>query len=131
MADINPQVLKLVEKELKKSPDISNAELLERAKKIDSGVEKLTPRQFNARYPLQVKRALKPTRRKPKKSKAPTAKRPKGRPQAGDGKQRDGVRKVLLQLAREIGNAEGKGDVVDVVAGIDSYVDRVIKAATP
>lgn len=130
MADTNPRVMEMVERELKKNPDISNADLLDKAKKIDPKLGELSARQFNARYPLQVKRALKPKKRKPK-SRASTAKRSKGRPQTGDGKQRDGVRKVLLQLARDIGNAERKGDVVNVVAGIDGYVDRVIKAATP
>jgi hypothetical protein len=37
---------------------------------------------------------------------------------------------VLLDLAKDIANAQGKGDVVDVVAGIDRYVDRAIKAAS-
>jgi len=36
---------------------------------------------------------------------------------------------VLLSLARDMASAQGKGDVVDVVAGIDRYVDRVLKAA--
>lgn len=127
MADTNPQVMEMVEKELKKNPDISNTELLEKAAKIDSSVEKLTPRQFNARYPLQVKRAMKPAKRTRKM--ATTAKRSKARSKATDGTQRDGVRNVLLQLAKDVGNAEGKGDVVDVVAGIDRYVDKVLKAA--
>lgn len=53
----------MVEKELKKNPDISNTELRDKAAKIDSRVEKLTPRQFNARYPLQVKREMNPAKR--------------------------------------------------------------------
>ncbi len=62
MAESNPEVMKMIEAELKKNPDISNPELLEKAKKIDKGVGKLSPRQFNAMYPLQVKRAMKPAR---------------------------------------------------------------------
>lgn len=138
MADTNPQVMEMVEKELKKNRDISNTELLEKAAKVDSNVEELTPRQFNARYPLQVKRAMKPAKRSRKKAttanrtrkRATMKPRSQRRSNATDGKQRDGVRDVLLQLAKDVGNAEGKGDVVDVVAGIDAYVDRVIKAAT-
>jgi hypothetical protein len=38
------------------------------------------------------------------------------------------VRGVLLELARDVANAQGKGDVVDVIMGIDRYVDRVVKA---
>ena len=126
MADTNPDVMDLVESELRKNPDISNPELLEMAKKIDPSVEKLTSRQFNARYPLQVKRAMAPS--KPRRRKrAPKKSREAGTSRSTDSG-RDNVRRLLLQLAKDVGNAEGKGDVVDVVAGIDRYVDRVLKA---
>lgn len=125
MADANPQVMKMVETELKKNPDVSNSELREKAKKIDKSVEKLTARQFNATYPLQVKRAMKPRKRAPRKRAARAA--PTGRA-SGGGDARDKVRKVLLDLAKDVANAQGKGDVVDVIAGIDRYVDRAIKA---
>lgn len=130
MADARTKIMEMIEGELKKNPDISNAELFEKAKKIDKGVEKLSPRQFNAMYPLQVKRALKPRKRTAKKAKSSRSKSAKSRggaPAADDS--RDRVRSVLLELARDIANAQGKGDVVDVVAGIDGYVGRVMKAA--
>ena len=121
MAEANPQVMEMIEAEIRKNPDISNPELFEKAKAIDKSVTKLSPRQFNAMYPLQVKRAMKPGRpRKRPKRKASRA--------ATDGS-RDKVRDVLLTLAKDVANAQGKGDVVDVVAGIDRYVDRVLKAA--
>ncbi len=118
MPEADPKVMEMIEAELKKNPDISNPELFEMAKKIDKGVTKLSPRQFNAMYPLQVKRAMKPS--KPRKRKSGKAR--------GNGR-RDAVRAVLLSLAKDVADAQGKGDVVDVVAGIDSYVDRVLKAA--
>lgn len=121
MATANPQVMEMVEAELKNNPDISNPELFEKARAIDRKVADLSPRQFNAMYPLQVKRAMKPAR--PRKR----AKRSSSRSKA-DGN-RDKVRDVLLALAKDVANAQGKGDVVDVVAGIDRYVDRVLKAA--
>lgn len=126
MADTNPEVVELVESELRKNPGIPNPELLEKAKKIDPSVERLTSRQFNARYPLQVKRAMaagKPKRRK----RAPKKSRVAGTSRSTDAS-RDNIRRLLLDLAKEVVNAEGKGDVVDVVAGIDEYVDRVQKA---
>jgi hypothetical protein len=127
MAEANPKVMEVVEAALKKSPDISNPELLEKAKKVDSSVAKLTARQFNATYPLQVKRAMKPRKRASKRAKS-TPRRSAGRAPAGSN--RDRVRNELLSLAKDVANAQGKGDVVDVIAGIDRYVDRVIKAAT-
>lgn len=131
MADARTKIMEMIEAELKKNPDISNKELFEKAKKIDKGVEKLSARQFNAMYPLQVKRAMKPRkRRSKKKAKSSRSKSTKGRSAApAGGDSRDRVRAVLLELARDIANAQGKGDVVDVVAGIDGYVGRVMKAA--
>lgn len=56
MAETNPKVMAMIERELGKDPSISNEALLEKAKKIDAAVGRLSARQFNARYPLQVKR---------------------------------------------------------------------------
>ncbi|MFW5952304.1 MAG: hypothetical protein ACOCVZ_09335 [Gemmatimonadota bacterium] len=131
MADANPAVMEMVEEELKKNPDISNAELLEKARQLDESVAELSPRQFNAMYPLQVKRAMsprKPASKRAKKTRAKAARaasRPRSVGAVGD---RDHVRTVLLKLARDVADAQGKGELVDVVAGIDRYVDRVFKA---
>ena len=125
MAEANPNVMQMIEAELGKDPDISNADLFEKAKAIDPEVAELSPRQFNATYPLQVKRAMKPqkkTRRRPRSSGATR------RRSAGSADGRDRVRSVLLELAKDVADAQGKGDVVDVIAGIDRYVDRVLKA---
>ena len=79
MAETNPKVMAMIEAELARDSSISNDELLEKAKKIDRSVGNLSARQFNARYPLQVKRRKdgpKPARKKPagrKKKKAPRA----------------------------------------------------------
>ncbi len=128
MADANPAVMKMVESELTKNPDISNPELFEQAKEIDASIGELSPRQFNATYPLQVKRAIAP-KKAPRKRK-PRAKKASERPVPTQDRGRDRVRTVLLELARDVANAQGKGDVVDVIVGIDGYVDRVVKAAT-
>ena len=133
MADANPKVMEMIEAELKKNADISNAELLEKARKIDKGVEKLSARQFNAKYPLQVKRALNPPKRRSSRKRKSTSSskgRSTGRSRTAGDDSRDRVRAVLLELAKDVANAENKGDVVEVVAGIDRYIDRVVKAAS-
>lgn len=56
--DRNPEVMEMVERELREDPDISNKDLKLKAEEIDEDVENLSARQFNARYPLQVKRKL-------------------------------------------------------------------------
>jgi hypothetical protein len=39
------------------------------------------------------------------------------------------VRAVLLQFAKDIAGAEQRSKFVDVIGGIDQYVDRVVRAA--
>lgn len=58
MVDRNADVMEMVEEELQENPDISNKDLKLKAEEIDEGIEELSARQFNARYPLQVKRQL-------------------------------------------------------------------------
>lgn len=132
MAEANPKVMDMIAAELKKNPDISNQELFAKAKGLDKSIGKLSPRQFNARYPLQVKRAMAP--KKARRARPASAKR--GRKGAGsaatgssENRNRDKVRAVLADLARDVANAQGKGELVDVVMGLDRYVDRVVKAA--
>jgi hypothetical protein len=46
----------------------------------------------------------------------------------GEGN-RDRVRSLLLQFARDIAAAEGKADVVDVIGNVDRWVERMVSAA--
>lgn len=141
MAEANPNVMQMVESELKKNPDIANKELLEKARSIDKSVEKLSARQFNATYPLQVKRSMKPPRRRTggKRGKTTAGKGSRGGrgrgagggggagATRGAGGNRDQVRKVLVELARDVAQGD-RGELVQVAAGIDRYVDRILKA---
>lgn len=124
MAKNEQKVMQFVEKELEANSDITTSELHEKAKKMDSGVAKLSLRQFNARFPLQVKR---------KKSLATGGGRRKRRSTRGRRRtadlNRDAVRDVLLQFASDLSAAEERKDVVQVVARVDKYVDQVLKAA--
>lgn len=137
----NEQVYEMVEKELRKNPDIDNADLYEKAKEIDKGIAKLSPRQFNARYPLQVKRKMATTSTNGDKTVKKKKETKKAKPAAkattqettpstdGDeSHRREAIRGYLIDLVREVATAGDKGEMVDVVAGIDSYVDRVLNA---
>ena len=44
---------------------------------------------------------------------------------------RDSVRGIFLKFASDLAAAEARKDVVKVVAGVDRYVDDVLKAAGP
>lgn len=126
VADTDEKVLAAVEKALREKPDAGVDELFELAKGINESVAGLTRRQFHARYPLQVKRRLAPPRRR-------KAVRRKGATPRGEGKTpgaqaRDVVRGSFLRFAQDLAGAEARKDVVKVVAGVDRYVDEVLKA---
>jgi hypothetical protein len=47
-----------VEAELRRNPNATQDELLEKAKEASPGIARLNRREFNARYPLQIKRKI-------------------------------------------------------------------------
>ncbi len=133
MANVEDKVMTAVEAALKKNPQASVDELYAMAKGINSGIGKLSKRQFHARYPLQVKRRSGPAKaKKAGRKKAATRRaRPKAAPAApaaASGSARDSVRGILLRFASDLAGAEARKDVVKVVAGVDRYVAEVIKA---
>lgn len=139
MPATNPRVMDMVREELAKNPDIQNEELFEKAKAIDPEIASLSMRQFNARYPLQVKRV---------QSRAPGAEAPRGRQRrAGAARSTRApsssrranarlaaaapIRATFLEFAEELLAATEKGTaaVVRIVGNVDQYVERVLKAA--
>jgi hypothetical protein len=133
VAEIDEKVMSFVEDTLAERPGIELADLYEEAQKVSPAVKDLSKRQFNARYPLQVKRRRSQALRAnsgPKTSTSRPATR-RGRPRAGGGDQpaRESVRKVLLQFATDIAGAEERKDLVRVLSNVDRYVDQVLKGA--
>ena len=126
MTEIDEKVLHAVEAALNKNPKATVDELFEVAKGVNRAVESLSKRQFHARYPLQVKRKLAP--RKPHRARRAKGAPRRGRKAPSNGSVRDAVRASLLKFATDLAGAEARKDVVRVVAGIDRYVDEVLKA---
>jgi hypothetical protein len=131
MAARNEKVMAMVEEELQKNPSISNEDLFEKAKKIDRGIGQLTSRQFNARYPLQIKR--KQSAGKPRRGRGRVAARAggrrRGRGAAAEEAARNAVRDVMWDFAADVAKADEKGQLVGLLKGVDRYVDRVLKAS--
>ena len=130
MPEVDEQVMKFVEKTLTQHPDMQLEELFQRAKEFKSSMSKLSKRQFNARYPLQVKRrrALAARRTSGKgKEGAPSPRQRSRKAVPIPGAPRDRVRQVLLQFATDIAAAEEKKDLVRVLAGVDDYVNQVMQ----
>ena len=127
MAKTDEKVMAVVEAELKKDPDASVQDLYDKAKSVNSAIGKLTLRQFNARYPLQVKRRMSSKGPGKKKRSRTTRKRSRG---VADGGDRDRVRQTLLRFAGDVAGAEERKELVQVLSNVDRYVDEVLKAAS-
>lgn len=131
MAEVDEKVMSFVEETLRKSPKIQLADLFEKAKRVSASVQNLSKRQFNARYPLQVKRRMSQARRggrsTPRSSGASARSRTRTRPPASGNDARSAVRRVFLQFATDITGAEERKDLVRVLADVDRYVDQVLK----
>ena len=127
-------VMEFVVRTLEANPGVSNADLFAGACEIDSSVADLSARQFHARYPLQVKARL--ARASAAEPEAPPAREvpPPARettsvdapPPAGDPV---AIRGLLLDLAKELVNAESQAETIEVVARLDDYVAEIMKAA--
>lgn len=131
MADRDPKVMELVERELEKNPDVSTKELYRKATDASPKIGELSLRQFNARYPLQVKRQMAPSKPKKQRRSGGASRGASGgsrQKAAGGAVDREAVRSVLLELVKDVTAAEDRAAVVDVLAGIDGYVDKVTKA---
>lgn len=118
MAAVNEKVMKMVEEELRQNPGVSTKDLFQKAVKLDKSINELSPRQFNALYPLQVKRRMAP--RRPRAAATARARR--------RNVDRAAVRTALLKFAMDIAAAEDRADVIEVIGNVDQYVDRVIAA---
>jgi hypothetical protein len=130
--EIDEKAMKFVEDTLRRNPQIQLDELFQRTKKVSSPIGQLSKRQFNARYPLQVKRrkALVARAKGPSRKKGTPARgRPLRAPVIRSSEPRDLVRQVFLQFALDIAAAEERKDLVKVLAGVDNYVDLVLKGA--
>ena len=127
-------VMEYVERTLEANPGIANADLFAGAREIDPSVGQLTGRQFHARYPLQVKarlaRAAAPEPKTTPEPEAPAAEETSAE-DTPPGKEGDpvAVRRLLLDLAKELASAESKAEVIEVVARLDDYVAEIMEAA--
>ena len=126
-ADIDERVMELVESELEKNPAVSVGELQRKATEILPDIESLSTRQFHARYPLQIKRRK---NRALERIEGLAAGRGTRRGKASRGKpNREAIRATFLRFASDLTAAEARKDLVRVLAGVDRYVDQVIRFA--
>lgn len=144
MAQRNDQVLDRVRKELTDKPDLGSRELFTMAQEMDETIGEQSMQQFHARYVLPIKREQSRARGggaskrggKPKRARrAAAAAKPasgevgsKRARSTAESSDRDRVRGVLLEFARDFAGAESRSDIVKVLSRVDEYVDRIVPA---
>ncbi len=124
------RVMEFVERELKKNPEIGSSDLFKKAKKVSRTVSGMTIRQFHAKYPLQVKRRLAPQEVPEAEGQAwETAEAcPSSDDESSHGQPR-GHPSDPAQLREGSSVADSQSATIEVLASLDKYVDRVVKAA--
>lgn len=114
------RILEMVREQLQRTNPPSTEALYGRAARIDPAIRQLTLRQFNARYPLRVRR-----------EKARKGKNREEGETSLDPQLRSAVREVFVDLARKVCSTPyGPGFVILIGEDIEDYVDRVVEAAS-
>jgi hypothetical protein len=138
----DPEIVKMVRDQLvrRKSPPNIKA-LYGRAIRINEEIRELSLRQFNALYPLQVRRELKRKESEPSSTDrgsdaGSSEERSPGRttPDEGGGEAREearrsAIRAELLAFARAVARTSGPDELIDLVLDLDAWVERVRSAA--
>lgn len=140
MATRSQKVWDMVMERLEKEPAVDWVELKQDAEKLDQSIAKLTQRQFNARYPLQASRMLKqggvvreaaeaPAGQEVVATPARTTVRSHRNSRRGRKpkieERRARAREILLAYAQELVQVESKAEVVEALAKLDDYLDRL------
>jgi len=122
MAERNEKVMEKVREELKKDPAMKSKPLFEQMQKSHPSVKDLSVQQFHARYVLPIKRENAPKRPRKRRSSAKGSASSRRSPkQEAHRKQ---LRGVFLEFAKDLADAEDRGEIVRVMAELESYVDR-------
>ena len=143
MAERSQKAQDRVREEFEKNPEATTAELQAAAASVEPSIAELSLRQFNAGYVLPLKRARAASGRKPgaattkrrraaKARKQETKETPReeapARAQSERGVQgdREQVRAVLLEFARDFSEADSRSAIVGVLSDLDRYVNRIL-----
>jgi len=120
MAERNEKVMEKVRKELEADPTRKSKPLFEEMQKVDKSIGDLSVQQFHARYVLPIKRENAPKRPRKRRT-GQGATRPRSRKARVE---REQVRAAFLKFARDLAEAESRGQIVQVMTDLDSYVDQ-------
>lgn len=120
------EILDMVRRQLQRTNPPDTEALYGRAARIDEGIKDLTLRQFNARYPLRVRREMAREEKADEEERAPQEEPAEAYP----GADREVVRTTLLDFARAVAEVPQGPELVDLIgSGVEEYVDRIAVAA--
>lgn len=134
------EILEMVERQLDRPNPPDTTVLYRRAMHfIDRDVRHLSLQQFNAKFPLQVKRRRAKERadaRTSRSSRGPrtgeAAAAPTGRSDGREGRSgkerlRERLRCAMIDYAKRVAGAEGRGELVEAVPRVEEYVERALE----
>lgn len=114
------KILEMVREQLNRPNPPSTEALYGRAVRIDESIRELSLRQFNARYPLRVRRAIALAEKRDEDGENATEE-----PNPQD--RRDEIRSILMDFARDVALTAGGPSLVDLIrVEVDQYIDRMV-----
>lgn len=120
------KILEMVREQLERPNPPGTEALYGRAARIDSSIRELSLRQFNARYPLRVRREM--ARVSDESEKSPQGAQQRVQEVAkSDEAIRRGLRAMFHDLAAEVAGAEAEPELIDFIEErLEGYVDRTL-----
>lgn len=130
--ETDPKVMEMVREQLERERPPPLAALYGRAVRMNPEIRKLTPRQFNARYPLQVRRRMKARERRRRATRLAASRNGRqpspSAPHGSSSELRGRIRTILWAYARLVAAAGTKAELVGAVSAADRYVDDLVEA---
>lgn len=116
------EILEMVREQLGRTNPPGTEALYGRAARIDDGVKELTLRQFNARFPLRVRREMARAKTTVEEEEAT----PEAAGDEAHETDRAAIRGVLLEFARAVAETPRGPAFVDLVTSdVQAYVDSI------
>lgn len=121
------KILNMVREQLQRTNPPSTEALYGRAARIDSSIRALSLRQFNARYPLRVRREM--AREEKGTEVAETGEVEHAPPPSRDEPDRAALRQLFHDLAAHVATTDAGPALIDLFEEeLDGYVDRAVAA---
>lgn len=128
-SDKQKKILRMVRTQLQRINPPSTEALYGRAARIDESIRDLTLRQFNARYPLRVRREM--AREEDDREEADAGDIEETSTASPPEPDLAALRKLFHDLAADVATTDAGPALIDLYEeGLDGYVNRAVAAIT-